>query len=114
MPENNISFDQLSDQAQDTAVNTFGRFYVKHFRTDGLDVFAQLDRTGYIADINSFMMENSSLHSDELLEGVVARRRGNLIGLIKALGLTFDESGKPQPTLEQWYLDKKSGAVTGD
>lgn len=114
MPENNISFDQLSEAAQDTAVNNFGRFYVKHFRTDGLDVIAQLDRTGYIADINGFMTENSSLHSDELLEGVVARRRGNMIGLIKALGLTFDESGKPQPSLEQWYLDKKSTAIVDD
>ncbi|WP_125571157.1 hypothetical protein [Lacticaseibacillus songhuajiangensis] len=111
MPENNLSFDQLNDQAKNNAVTDFGRFYVKHLRTDGLDVFAQLDHSGYIADINEYMMENTALHSDELLSSVIRQRRGNLEGLIQQMGLQFNDEGKAQPELEQWYLNEKSATA---
>jgi hypothetical protein len=108
MAENNLQFDQLTDAAQSIAVTQFGRFYVRYFRTEGLDVFAQLDRSGYIADINQYLMENSALHSDELLTGLIQNRSQNLAHLISALGITFAEDGTAQPTLEQWYLNAKT------
>lgn len=108
MAENNLQFDQLSEPAQSVALTQFGRFYLRYFRTEGLDVFAQLERSGYIADINQYLMENSALHSDELLTGLIKSRGQNLAHLISALGITFAEDGSAQPTLEQWYLNEKT------
>lgn len=112
MAENNLQFDQLSESAQTIAVNQFGKFYVQHFRADGLDLFAQLERSGYIADINQYLMENAALHSDELLAGLVKNRSANLALLIKALGITFAEDGTAQPSLAQWYLNQKTQLAT--
>lgn len=108
MAETNLQLDQLSEAAKTIGINQFGRFYVQHFRTDGLDVFAQLDQSGYISDINQYLMENAALHTDELLMGLVKNRGENLARLISALGVTFADNGAAQPALAQWYLNEKT------
>ncbi len=111
MAESNLQFNQLSDSAKRVAVSQFSKFYVRYFRNEGLDVFTQLDRTGYITDINQYLMENSALHSDELIVGLIANRGENMGHLLDAIGVTFAEDGTPQPTLEQWYMNEKSQVI---
>lgn len=103
MAESTIKYGDLSADAQTVAVAQFGRFYVKRYRTTGLDLLAQLDRSGRIADINQYIMENATLHSDELVMGVIKHRSGNLAGLITDLGLTYGLNGHALPTLDEWY-----------
>ncbi|WDF82449.1 hypothetical protein PQ472_11230 [Lacticaseibacillus pabuli] len=104
MAESALSFEELSDDAKKTAVAEFARFYVRRYRTNGLDIFAQLDQTsGYIADINQYLFENTSLHSDELLAGALQMRSDNFAGLISDLDLTYDKQGHAKPTLAEWY-----------
>lgn len=103
MADSTIKYGDLSADAKTVAVAQFGRFYVQRYRTTGLDLLAQMDRSGRIADINQFLMENATLHSDELVTGVLAHRNENLADLIASLGLTYDVNGHANPALAAWY-----------
>jgi len=88
---------------QQTALENFTKFYVKHYMSDGLDVLGQLDQSGHIADINQFLLENRSLTSEDLYSGLLTSRRGNLIELISSLKTKFNDNGIPDTPWEDWF-----------
>ncbi|MCG4281202.1 hypothetical protein [Lacticaseibacillus saniviri] len=96
------TIDQLSQEAQQTALENFIAFYTAHYHADGMDVLSQLDQSGHVADINQYLLDNRSLTAEDVKNGLLTQRRGNLIGLIQALNISFNANGIPDTPWETW------------
>lgn len=108
MAKKALLITDLTDKAQDTALDDFVDFYLEKFSNEGLDIVAQEDGKGHVADINEWLIENRNFMSDEKKEGLIANRRGNLIELLTALKAKFNANGTPVKAWDAWY----DGVVT--
>ncbi|KRK70545.1 hypothetical protein [Lacticaseibacillus nasuensis] len=93
----------LKASAQTAALDGFVKFYLQKFRDGELDVIVQIDAAGHVADINQWLYDNQPLSLEEQAAGLLSLRRENLIALLTTLGATFNASGVPTQSWQEWY-----------
>lgn len=93
----------LKASAQTAALDGFVKFYLQKFRDGELDVIVQIDAAGHVADINQWLYDNQPLSLEEQAAGLLSLRRENLIALLTTLGTTFNASGVPTESWQEWY-----------
>lgn len=94
---------ELTPEAQAKAVRDFTQFYLDKYRNEGLDLIAQADESGHVADINAWLSANHSFSTEELLDGLIADRGDNLKALLAAIKAPFDDNGLPETPWNDWY-----------
>lgn len=97
------SITDLTSDAQLKALSDFIDFYLDKFRNEGLDLIAQADTTGHIADINAWLMANQSFNKEELKSGLLSERGDNLIALLNTINAPFNDNGLPVTPWNEWF-----------
>ncbi|WP_262315630.1 hypothetical protein [Lacticaseibacillus parakribbianus] len=110
MADGTLTISELTPEAQHAAVESFAKFYLDKYQHEGLDLFAQIDTSGHIADINQWLVDNVNFLHDEKLQGLVQNRSDNFIALLKVLKSTFNANGIPDIPWQTWF-DREIAAV---
>ena len=97
------SISELTPEAQQKALSDFIEFYLDKFHNEGLDLIAQADTTGHIADINAWIMANTTFTHEELAAGLLRERGENLIALLNTINAPFNENGLPETPWNEWF-----------
>ncbi|WP_407893230.1 hypothetical protein [Lacticaseibacillus sp. N501-2] len=97
------SISELTADAQQKALSDFIDFYLDKYRNEGLDLIAQADTTGHIADINAWLMDNRSFSREELAAGLLRERGANLIALLNTINAPFNDNGLPETPWNEWF-----------
>ncbi|WP_338216459.1 hypothetical protein [Lacticaseibacillus salsurivasis] len=113
MAEKTVLFDALSDSAKHTALVGFAKFYIEKYYNEGLDLLAQIDVSGHVADINQWLIDNDSFLKAEKLDGLVADRGDNMAALLVALKAPFTANGQPETPWNTWFKDEIGQAQQG-
>ncbi|MFD1484391.1 hypothetical protein ACFQ5J_03985 [Lacticaseibacillus baoqingensis] len=95
--------DELTPEAKQKALSDFTAFYLDKYRHEGLDLIAQIDEKGDVADINHWLMANRAFSTAELIAGLLANRRENLTALLRVLQTPFNENGIPDTPWNDWF-----------
>lgn len=103
----------LSPEAQHTALEGFAKFYLAKYRNEGLDVIAQIDEKGHIADINQWLLDNRNFDTAELLAGLVSARGTNLTELLTTLKAPFNSNGIPATPWDDWFAASEAKIPQG-
>lgn len=94
---------ELTPEAQAKAVRDFTQFYLDKYRDEGLDIIAQADESGHVADINAWLSANHSFSTQELIDGLLSARGDNLMALLAAIKAPFDDNGLPETPWNDWF-----------
>lgn len=97
------TIETLSPDAQRKALTDFTKFYLDKYHHEGLDLIAQADGLGHIADINAWLSANTNFSTAELQAGLLAARGDNLIALLAAIKAPFTDAGVPETPWEDWF-----------
>ncbi|WP_125702561.1 hypothetical protein [Lacticaseibacillus daqingensis] len=106
MTEEALTVNELAPDAQDAAVGSFAQFYLEKYTHEGLDVFAQIDTTGHIADINQWLVDNVNFLHEEKLHGLIQSRSANFVALLQVLKAPFNRNGQPLTSWSTWFADQ--------
>ncbi|WP_179394087.1 hypothetical protein [Lacticaseibacillus absianus] len=113
MTEAALTIDDLTPDAQRAAVSGFAKFYLNKYTHEGLDVLAQRNSSGHIADINQWLVDNVNFSSEEKLTGLITSRYDNLVALLKALKTPFNNQGIPAEPWADWFDQQLARVVQG-
>ncbi|MFD1430080.1 hypothetical protein [Lacticaseibacillus mingshuiensis] len=108
-----VTINELTPDAQNAAVESFAKFYLDKFSNEGLDVIAQIDGTGHIADINQWLIDNPALSSEARIAGLLVARQDNFVELLSVLKTTFNESGIPDVSWSDWFKEQETKIPQG-
>ncbi|MCD2256809.1 hypothetical protein FHQ08_08740 [Lactobacillus sp. CC-MHH1034] len=108
-----VEIDNLTPDAQMTAVKKFANFYLQLQKDENLDVVSEMDKKDVITSINLFIFDNISFTHDELLNRLVENRQPEFVTLIAQTGQKFSEDGQAaEQTWPQWLADREKGIDT--
>lgn len=108
-----MTIDDLTPDAQRAAVTSFAKFYLSKAANEGLDVFAQRDTSGHIADINQWLSENASFRPEDKLAGLIANRYANFVVLLKTIDTPFNGQGIAAEPWADWFATQQTKIAQG-
>lgn len=99
-----VLFDQLSDSAQQRAVEDFVKFYLKKYRTNSLEILTSFPIQYEVQQINHDIQQNRGFHPEQLREFLVKYDGDLFKRIISATHESFLESGvMTAGSYEKWY-----------
>ncbi|WP_461213785.1 hypothetical protein [Lacticaseibacillus sp. GG6-2] len=107
------TIDELTPEAQAKALSDFTKFYLDKYRHEGLDLIAQADGAGHVADINAWLVANANFTTAELQAGLLADRGDNIKALLTAIKAPFTEAGLPQTPWDEWFKQSLASIPQG-
>lgn len=107
------TINELAPEAQAKALSDFTQFYLDKYQHEGLDLIAQADSAGHVADINAWLAANTTFSTAELLAGLLADRGANIKALLVAIHAPFTAAGLPETPWEEWFKQSLAGIPQG-
>ncbi|WP_429971439.1 hypothetical protein ACQW5G_02175 [Fructilactobacillus sp. Tb1] len=102
----NLSFNDLNEQAQTKAINGFMPFYGKLLSENALDVMTTFDFDHVMADINRSLKDVSNKTTDEMYAFVIKFHADAIKDLVNELPQTYFDNGNPMTDWSQWYVEE--------
>lgn len=103
MSENTFGFNELTDAAQDNALKTFAKYYVRQYKQDNLEIIDALANDDEaVAMINQILEENNYLTEAKLADMSIAMVKSCYVKILNELSARFDEDGEPIESWETW------------
>ncbi|ANZ57890.1 hypothetical protein BGL34_03040 [Fructilactobacillus lindneri] len=102
----NLSFKDLSSQAQEKAINEFVPFYIGLLRNKELDVMTIFDMNHVMADINRTINTASNKIPEDLYEYVINFNNDDYHTLMSELPQTYFDNGNPTTDWSEWYVSE--------
>lgn len=107
MSENAFGFNDLTNEAQDTALASFAKHYVRQYKQDNLEIIDALANDDEaVAMINQFLEENQYLTIDKLAELSLAMVKPSYVTILSDLNAQFDENGEPIEDWDVWMREE--------
>ncbi|GEO68018.1 hypothetical protein [Levilactobacillus spicheri] len=107
MADSALTITDLDEGAQDTALTEFAHFYLKHYRTNDLEILSDYRVDYSMNDINTYLFENRFFSPEELIAGVLKYKRPLFMNILKTVGLPYNANGSLQDiTWEGWYAQR--------
>ncbi|KRK46903.1 hypothetical protein FC96_GL000896 [Secundilactobacillus kimchicus JCM 15530] len=107
-------FDQLDEEAQRRAVQSFLQFYLNRFRTNSLEILSAYPVQYEMEQVNHDVVLNQSRQPEELVDQLVAHDRSLVSRIISALNQGFMSNGAlSDGTWESWYEAQHDQLASG-
>ncbi|WP_283583208.1 hypothetical protein [Limosilactobacillus difficilis] len=114
MSAEGLSFADLSEEAQKTALDSFADFYVAGFKADDLEIINMNANDEDMAMINHLIGENKFMTNDNLKEVSLARTKQNYLNVIKSLDMTYTQDGQPSESWVKWTREHRKSEPSED
>jgi len=109
-----LTINDLDEHAQQTALTDFIKFYLRHYKTNDLEILSQYKVDYAMNDINMYLYTNKNFHPDELVAGVLDLKRDLFISILSTMDIAFNENGSLKDTTwEGWYQQEYAKVVEG-
>lgn len=109
-----LTINDLDENAQSTALTDFVHFYLRHYRTNDLEILASFKVDYAMNDINMYIYANLNFSPAQLAEGVLANKRDLFLTILKTVNLPYTASGALKDiTWEGWYAQQYAGIAEG-
>ena len=102
----NLSFNDLNEQAQMKAITGFMPFYGKLLANNELDVMTTFDFDHVMADINRTIKTVSNKTPEEIYSYVINFNSAAIHDLVNELTQTYFDNGNPMTDWSEWYVDE--------
>ena len=103
MSEDNICLNELTDAAQDNALETFAKYYVRQYKQDNLEIIDALAGDDEaVAMINQILEENNYLTVAKLAAMSISMVKSCYVKILNELSARFDADGEPVKTWDEW------------
>ena len=97
----------LDEGAQDTALTEFAHFYLRHYKTNDLEILSDFRVDYSMNDINTYLFENRFFSPDQLIAGVLRNKRQLFLNILKTVGIAYNADGSLKDTTwEYWYAQR--------
>ncbi|HJE87245.1 MAG TPA: hypothetical protein K8U88_06620 [Levilactobacillus hammesii] len=104
MADSELTITDLDEGAQATALSDFAHFYLRHFKTNDLEILSDFRVDYSMNDINKYLFENRFFSPDQLITGVLKYKSPLFLSILKTIGMTFNANGSLKDTTwEGWY-----------
>jgi hypothetical protein len=103
MSEDTFGFNELTDAAQDNALETFAKYYVRQFKQDNLEIIDALAGDDEaVAMINQILEENNYLTVAKLAAMSISMVKSCYVKILNELSARFDADGEPVKAWAEW------------
>ena len=103
MSEDTFGFNELTDAAQDNALETFAKYYVRQYKQDNLEIiYALAGDDEAVAMINQILEENNYLTVAKLAAMSISMVKSCYVKILNELSARFDADGEPVKTWAEW------------
>lgn len=103
MSEDTFGFNELTDAAQDNALETFAKYYVRQYKQDNLEIIDALAGDDEaVAMINQILEENNYLTVAKLAAMSISMVKSCYVKILNELSARFDADGEPVKTWAEW------------
>lgn len=103
MSEDTFGFNELTDAAQDNALETFAKYYVRQFKQDNLEIIDALAGDDEaVAMINQILEENNYLTVAKLAAMRISMVKSCYVKILNELSARFDADGEPVKAWAEW------------
>ncbi|MFC6261534.1 hypothetical protein [Levilactobacillus fujinensis] len=114
MQNQDLTINDLDEHAQQTALTDFTKFYLRHYKTNDLEILSQYKVDYAMNDINMYLYANNNFHPDELVAGVLALKHDLFVSILSTMDIAFNENGSLKDTTwEGWYQQEYAKVVDG-
>lgn len=114
MQNEDLTITDLDENARQTALSDFAHFYIRHYRTNDLEILSQFKVDYAMNDINMYLYANKYFSPDELVAGVLANKSDLFLTILKTVNLAYNASGVLKDlTWDGWYKQQYVGIPEG-
>ncbi|MFC6275565.1 hypothetical protein ACFQET_08575 [Levilactobacillus tangyuanensis] len=114
MPNADVKITDLDADAQQQALIDFAKFYIRHFRSNDLEILSQYKVDYAMNDINHYLYVNHSFSPAELATGVLAYKREMFLEILKTVDLAYNTDGSLKGnTWSAWYHQEYAAIAPG-
>ncbi|WP_203642218.1 hypothetical protein [Levilactobacillus andaensis] len=114
MQNQDLTINDLDEHAQQTALTDFVKFYLRHYKTNDLEILSQYKVDYAMNDINMYLYANKNFHPDELVAGVLGLKHDLFVSILSTMDIAFNENGSLKDTTwEGWYQQEYAKVVEG-
>lgn len=104
MADSELTITDLDDAAQQKALSDFAHFYLRHYRTNDLEILSDYKVDYAMNDINLYLYENQVFSPAELIARVLQYKRPLFLSILKTVALPYNANGTLKDnTWDDWY-----------
>lgn len=103
MSTTNYKYSKLSDDAKQTARESFAAYYIGAFLADDLEIISgKSDKDTDMITINRLLIENKYLTHDQLRDLSITRNQANYDNILDSLAMEYSKDGEPKQAWRDW------------
>jgi len=104
LADSDLTITDLAEGAQQTALSDFAHFYLRHYRTNDLEILSDFRVDYSMNDINTYLFANKNFSPDQLIAGVLKYKTPLFLNILKTIAIPYNENGSLKDnTWEGWY-----------
>ena len=103
MGEKLFSFDELSEQAKVTSINSFSEFYVRCYRSQNMEILSQFPDQSMLCQINQEVYRNNFESLEHSANDTIIYFSHSYAKLLGELGMQYFANGNSEITWKEWY-----------
>ena len=96
-----LTITDLDEAAQQTALTDFAHFYLRHYRTNDLEIIAQYKVDYAMNDINMYLYANQYFQPQQLAADVLINKRDLFLAILQTINLPYNANGSLKDN--SWY-----------
>lgn len=114
MQNPDLTITDLDENAQNAALTDFVHFYLRHYRTNDLEILANYQVDYAMNDINMYIFANQYFSPDQLAAGVLGNKRDLFLTILKTVDLPYTANGSLKDlTWDGWYAQEYAKIAEG-
>ncbi|MCF7522684.1 hypothetical protein L3X07_03550 [Levilactobacillus brevis] len=99
-----LTITDLDEAAQQTALTDFAHFYLRHYRTNDLEIIAQYKVDYAMNDINMYLYANQYFQPQQLAADVLINKRDLFLAILQTINLPYNANGSLKDnSWDSWY-----------
>ncbi|MCM6796511.1 hypothetical protein [Levilactobacillus brevis] len=114
MQDTELTITDLDEPAQQTALTDFAHFYLRHYRTNDLEIIAQYKVDYAMNDINMYLYANQYFQPQQLAADVLTNKRDLFLAILQTINLPYNTNGSLKDnSWDSWYQQQYAAIDEG-